>query len=158
MKQCPQCGFENPDPVRFCGGCGAALKTTASDFKPFATERTLVDQDRPPLPASVYLGGTLVDAGVGSAGSLMPSLTGKIFNKDRVDAKIAEGGMGSVWKTAHMALRVELALKVMPEDFAGSTTLTERFQCQAQVMAQFKHPHLVQAYGLAARTAFTTSA
>ena len=73
-------------------------------------------------------------------------LTNKTFGRDRVIEKIADGGMGSVWKTEHVELKVIRALKVMPEGFAGRAELVERFQREAAMMAQLHHPHIVHVH------------
>jgi serine/threonine protein kinase/formylglycine-generating enzyme required for sulfatase activity len=72
------------------------------------------------------------------------NLVGRVFGKDRVTAKIGEGGMGAVWLTEHTELKVSRALKTMPEGFSSQQDLVQRFHQEAKVLAQLHHPNITQ--------------
>lgn len=76
---------------------------------------------------------------------------GEIFGKDRVIELLGRGGMGSVWRTEHLELKAARALKLLPEDFARQPTLVERFEREARLMAQLRHPHIVQIHDFGSR-------
>ncbi len=97
-------------------------------------------QTRESLAASLGTAKTM--AGVFSTGQ--DDLVGKVFGKDLVRAKIAEGGMGSVWLTEHTELNVARALKTMPEGFSSQQDLVQRFHQEAKVLAQLHHPCIAQ--------------
>ena len=70
----------------------------------------------------------------------------------RVTAKIGEGGMGEVWRATDTKLNREVAVKFLPEQFAGDSERMARFQREAQVLASLNHPHIAAIYGVEERT------
>lgn len=69
-------------------------------------------------------------------------LIGKQFGHYRLDALIAAGGMGAVFRAEQLPLGRTVALKLMqPEtDFV---LYSERFRREAKLLAQLQHPHIV---------------
>ncbi len=65
-----------------------------------------------------------------------------------VEDKIGEGGMGEVYRASDTKLRRQVALKVLPTDFASDPERMARFQREAQVLASLNHPHIGQIFGL----------
>src|SRR5690348_15651681 len=65
----------------------------------------------------------------------------------RIIAKIGEGGMGVVYKGRHLQLDVDVAVKVLRPELAESE-MEERFRREAQLMARFIHPNIVQVLDL----------
>src|SRR5262249_26566884 len=61
-------------------------------------------------------------------------------------APLGQGGMGVVWKARQTRLNRLVALKmVLGDQRAGSKDLI-RFLAEAEAVAAFKHPHVVQVY------------
>jgi serine/threonine-protein kinase len=60
----------------------------------------------------------------------------------RVTAKIGEGGMGEVWRATDSKLDREVALKVLPEDFAIDPDRRARFEREAKALAALNHPNI----------------
>ncbi len=56
--------------------------------------------------------------------------------------------MGEVWRARDTRLNREVALKVLPELFAGDPERMARFEREAQVLASLNHPHIAALYGL----------
>jgi serine/threonine-protein kinase len=52
--------------------------------------------------------------------------------------------MGSVWRARHTQLDVDMAVKVMSGELAGSTAAAERFKREARAAAMLRSPHVVQ--------------
>ena len=65
----------------------------------------------------------------------------------RIIAKIGEGGMGVVYKGRHLQLDVDVAVKVLKPEIADAEAI-ERFRREAQLMARFKHPNIIQVLDL----------
>ena len=64
----------------------------------------------------------------------------------RIIAKIGEGGMGVVYKGRHVRLDVDVAVKVLKPE-AGAEMI-DRFRREAQLMARFHHPNIIQVLDL----------
>ena len=67
-----------------------------------------------------------------------------INNKYEVLEQIGRGGMGVVYRARHRALQTLLAVKVLPPELAENIELVNRFHQEARLMAQLKHPNIVQ--------------
>ena len=73
------------------------------------------------------------------------SATAKKIGKYEVIAKIAQGGMGALYKARHPTLdRVVLLKKLALQ--GGGTQFVERFRREARLMMDFKHEHIVQVH------------
>jgi serine/threonine-protein kinase len=66
----------------------------------------------------------------------------------RLVEKIGEGGMGAVWKAVDTTLDREVALKLLPEEFAGDEERLRRFEREAKVLASLNHPSVATIHGL----------
>ncbi|HMB53707.1 MAG TPA: serine/threonine-protein kinase, partial [Thermoanaerobaculia bacterium] len=74
-----------------------------------------------------------------------PSI-GSTLGGYRLDALIARGGMGVVYKATHLALDRPVALKVIARQYAGSASFRRRFIRESQLAAQLDHPAVVPVY------------
>ena len=66
----------------------------------------------------------------------------------RVTAALGAGGMGEVWRAEDTKLGREVALKVLPEEFAQDPERMARFEREAKVLASLNHPNIATLYGL----------
>jgi eukaryotic-like serine/threonine-protein kinase len=79
----------------------------------------------------------------------MTNLIGQtLLNQYRVDSFIASGGMGAVYRVTDLRRNASLAMKVLHADLADDPSIFKRFQREAQVLQQLKHPNIVPFYGL----------
>ena len=69
----------------------------------------------------------------------------------RVSAALGAGGMGEVWRAEDEKLGREVALKVLPEEFAGDPDRMARFEREAKVLASLNHPNIATLFGLDTR-------
>lgn len=75
------------------------------------------------------------------------SLVGTVLDgRYRIDARIATGGMSTVYRGFDMRLERPVALKVMDPRYAGDHEFLTRFRREARSVARLKHPGLVAVY------------
>ena len=65
-----------------------------------------------------------------------------------ITSPLGEGGMGVVFLARDVKLQRDVALKLLPDRFAGDEDRLSRFQREAQILATLNHPNIAQIYGL----------
>jgi serine/threonine protein kinase/tetratricopeptide (TPR) repeat protein len=75
-------------------------------------------------------------------------LVGRTLAHYRITAAIGEGGMGVVYRATDTKLGRDIALKVLPSDFAASPDRLERFRREARALAALDHPGVVSVYSV----------
>ena len=71
----------------------------------------------------------------------------------RIDALIARGGMGVVYRATHLALDRPVALKVIARELADDEGFRERFLRESRLAASLDHPASCRSTTPARRTA-----
>jgi serine/threonine protein kinase/Tol biopolymer transport system component len=66
----------------------------------------------------------------------------------RVESLLGAGGMGEVYLARDTRLERDVALKVLPDLFAGDSDRLARFEREARLLAALKHPNIAGIYGL----------
>ncbi|HKW02943.1 MAG TPA: protein kinase [Vicinamibacterales bacterium] len=74
-------------------------------------------------------------------------MTGRTIGPYEVLAKLGEGGMGEVYRARDTKLHRDVAIKVLPDVFAGDRDRFARFTREAQTLAALNHPNIAQIYG-----------
>ena len=78
----------------------------------------------------------------------MPLSIGTRLGPYEISGKLGAGGMGEVYRAKDTRLKREVALKVLPDFFAGDPDRMARFQREAEVLASLNHPNIGSIYGL----------
>ncbi len=61
---------------------------------------------------------------------------------------LGAGGMGEVWKAHDPRLSRDVAIKVLPPEFAADADRQRRFEREARAIAGLNHPHICQIYDI----------
>jgi serine/threonine protein kinase len=76
------------------------------------------------------------------------SMIGKTLAHYEITSRIGKGGMGEVYKAKDQKLGRDVAIKVLPEEFAEDADRVARFQREAKLLASLNHPNIAAIYGL----------
>ncbi|MFD0371602.1 Stk1 family PASTA domain-containing Ser/Thr kinase [Streptomyces sp. NPDC127114] len=87
--------------------------------------------------------------------TLQDPLVGRLLDgRYRVDARVAVGGMATVYRAVDTRLDRVLALKVMHPDLATDAAFVERFMREAKSVARLAHPNVVGVFDQGADGAY----
>src|ERR1051326_5116407 len=106
-----------------------------------------------------------VEALLPFAGTHFPSLAGRVrelaaslpvqqrapcdlIGPYQVLSLIGRGGMGEVYRARDANLKRDVALKILPQEFARDPDRLARFKREAQVLASLNHPNIASIYGV----------
>ena len=71
-----------------------------------------------------------------------------LLGQYRVDAFVASGGMGAVYRVWDLKRNVPLAMKVLHSELAEDPSVFKHFQREARALQKLAHPNIVPFYGL----------
>jgi serine/threonine-protein kinase len=69
-----------------------------------------------------------------------------LHQRYRLDAHIASGGMGEVWRGTDLVLGRTVAVKALSAALAGDPGFGRRFLAEAQTMGALRHPGIIEVY------------
>ena len=116
-NKCPKCHSENSDTSRFC--CNCATRLTRDGQLPDSLTKTLE------TPVHALVKGSLV------------------AGRYRVVDEIGRGGMGVVYCAHDDSLARDVAIKVLPPEFASDPERLRRFEQEAKAAGQLSHPNIL---------------
>ena len=100
-----------------------------------------------PVPPTVVGGKPAsIPSSPASAPGAEGSLEGRQLRHFRIDRRIAEGGMGEVYRGFDTSLQRPVAIKVIRPELARDPRFLQIFQREAQAQANVVHSHVLQAY------------
>ncbi len=77
----------------------------------------------------------------------MPEI-GQSLSHYSITEKLGKGGMGEVFRAKDQKLGRDVAIKVLPEEFARDADRIARFQREAKLLASLNHPNIAAIHGL----------
>jgi serine/threonine protein kinase len=75
-------------------------------------------------------------------------MIGRTLGQYRIDAKLAAGGMGVVYRAHDLKLRRDVALKFLPDALASNDVERERLQHEAHAASTLNHANIAVVYDL----------
>ena len=75
-------------------------------------------------------------------------MVGKTLGHYQITNQLGRGGMGEVFQAKDQVLGREVAIKVLPDEFAKDADRVARFQREAKVLASLNHPNIAAIHGL----------
>jgi len=61
---------------------------------------------------------------------------------------LGKGGMGEVYRARDTKLKRDVAIKILPDEFARDADRVSRFQREAELLASLNHPNIAAIYDL----------
>lgn len=71
--------------------------------------------------------------------------TGMLVGVYRLDDRLGEGAMGSVWRAFHTRLKKPVAIKFLRRALLGSDEAVRRFELEMEAIGRFDEPHVARA-------------
>src|SRR5262245_22588435 len=81
----------------------------------------------------------------------MAIATGARFNHYEILSPLGAGGMGVVYRARDERLRRDVAIKVLPADFANAPDRLHRFEQEAHATSALNHPNILTIYDIGAQ-------
>jgi hypothetical protein len=78
----------------------------------------------------------------------MTSWVGKSIAHYRVTSQIGAGGMGEVYRASDSRLGRDVAIKVLPAEFASDPERMARFEREAKLLASLSHANIASIFGI----------
>jgi Tol biopolymer transport system component len=79
---------------------------------------------------------------------IMALAVGTQLGSHEITALLGKGGMGEVYRARDTKLKREVAIKILPEEFARDAERVSRFQREAEVLASLNHPNIAAIYDI----------
>src|SRR5262245_31960247 len=74
-------------------------------------------------------------------------LVGKEIGPFYVERELGSGAMGTVFRAIHRGSGERVALKMISDLLLGNETAVKRFEREAKILKQLKHPNIVRLIG-----------
>ncbi|MFT3706712.1 MAG: protein kinase [Archangium sp.] len=124
---CPRCKHSLSAAEQVCPSCGAPVGATIS-----------MAVQAPVTAARQSLESTVADIAQGDV----------LEDTWRVEKKLGEGGMGTVFLARDLKLDRDVAVKVLARNLCEDPNAVARFDREARMTARLDHPHIVPVFGV----------
>ena len=78
----------------------------------------------------------------------LPDIRQRLGDRYAIERELGRGGMGAVYLARDLRLDRPVALKVLPAELAGDSSLRERFLRETRTAASFSHPNIVPVHAV----------
>jgi serine/threonine protein kinase/tetratricopeptide (TPR) repeat protein len=120
--KCPECGFENPADLSYCGKCGTQLGPAEDSAAP---PTKTIEAPKEELT------------------------TGSIFgDRYQIIEELGKGGMGRVYKALDKKINERIALKLIKPEIASDKKTIERFSNELKFARKIRHKNVCQMFDL----------
>ena len=149
---CPVCHTENLDDAMTCSSCSSSLNLVLGQAPSKA--HSFEGYDAPTMAPSSRFSSPAIRSGAGrfSAAAAAPSLisapTPDFGPRYRVEGKLGEGGMGSVYKAYDLELDRMVALKVIRPELMTNAEILQRFKQELLLASRISHKHILRIHDL----------
>ncbi len=144
--------FDDPSPMSVALQHVTQPPPSPRLFNPDLPERTeaVLLKALHKLPEERYANGrALLDALADSLGGTAVSqddFIGRQLDEYRLDVLLGQGGMARIYRGFDTRLKRQVAIKVIDAPHRAETTYRQRFEREAQAIAQLSHPNIVNVY------------
>ncbi len=149
---CPVCHTDNVDDAMTCSSCSSSLNFVLG--QPPSKAHNFESFDAPTMAPSSRLHPSPIPSGTGrfSAAAAAPSAvsapTPDFGPRYRVEGKLGEGGMGSVYKAYDLELDRMVALKVIRPELMANSEILQRFKQELLLASRISHKHVLRIHDL----------
>ena len=149
---CPVCHTENLDDALTCSSCSSSLNLVLGQ-----TGNPSHPSDSFEAPTMARSGGTKFpkfetgfrnQTGGAAAAAAAAEITPEFGARYRVDGKLGEGGMGSVYKAYDLELDRTVALKVIRPELMANAEILQRFKQELLLASKISHKHILRIHDL----------
>jgi len=119
---CPQCKFDNPQSLLYCGKCGSKLDPSADSS--VSSTRTLQ------MPVQQFKRGSI------------------FANRFEVIEEIGKGGMGTVYRVLDKTISEEVALKLIKPEIAADRKTIDRFKNELKLARKISHKNICRMHDI----------
>jgi serine/threonine protein kinase/HEAT repeat protein len=77
---------------------------------------------------------------------IVDPMLGAVLSGYRIEAWLAEGGLGVLYRAEHAEIKRTAAVKLLKREYLADSKMTERFAREARAVVKIGHPHLIDVF------------